>query len=72
MQERIFDIKLTPSITENYPLTKVSASSIFQYHTLSQHDLILLIKMKESLKEDIKAELYGEILLGVEKLEKVG
>jgi hypothetical protein len=52
-------------------LAPVSAGTLFQYHLLSQDDLLLLVDMKEHLKEDSKAELYGEILSGIDRLANV-
>lgn len=54
MQERIFDIRLPAAQMDRYKLSNVTAANIFQYHHLSQDDLLLLIEMKEYLKEDIK------------------
>lgn len=71
MQERIFDLRLPAPSADRRPPAPVSAASLFQYHNLSQEDLLLLIDMKEHLKEDSKAELYGEILLGIDRLSNV-
>ena len=71
MQERIFDIRLPSAALDRYRLSNVSAANIFQYHQLSQDDLLLLIEMKEYLKEDTKAELYGEIFKGIDLLTSV-
>lgn len=71
MQSRIFDISLNQTTTQNLHLTKVSPACLFEYHVLSQADILLLIRMKDSLKEDSKEELYGEILKGIEKQQVV-
>lgn len=71
MQERIFDIRLPTSTTDRLRLSNVTAANIFQYHQLSQEDLLLLIDMKEYLKEDTKVDLYGEIFKGIDLLDNV-
>lgn len=71
MQERIFDIRLPTAAVDRYKLSNVTAANIFQYHQLSQDDLLLLIEMKEYLKEDTKVELYGEIFKGIDLLGQV-
>lgn len=71
MQERIFDLRLPAPLAEHPANAPVSAASLFQYHVLSQDDLLLLIDMKEYLKEDSKAELYREILGGIDRLGTV-
>lgn len=43
MQERIFDIRLPSAAVDRYKLSNVTAANIFQYHQLSQDDLLLLI-----------------------------
>ncbi len=59
MQERVFEIKLPLVGNEKYKVKNVSAANIFQFHQLSQEDLLLLIEMKEYLKPDTKVELYN-------------
>lgn len=71
MQERIFDLRLPAPSAERPANAPVSAASLFQYHLLTQDDLLLLIDMKEYLKEDSKAELYREILGGIDRLVNV-
>lgn len=71
MQERIFDLRLPAPPADRPANAPVSAASLFQYHVLSQDDLLLLIDMKEYLKEDSKAELYREILEGIDRLTVV-
>lgn len=72
MQERVFTLKVDPSTYQRASLTKVTAASLFRFHSLSEEDLLLLVEMKEYLKEDVKAELYGQILEGIEQLADVG
>lgn len=50
MQERIFEIKLPALSNHKYKVNSVTAANIFEYHNLSQDDLLLLIEMKEYLK----------------------
>jgi hypothetical protein len=58
MQERVFDLKIPAPPAEHMANAPVSAASLFNYHSLVEDDLLLLIGMKEHLKEDSKAELY--------------